>query len=49
MTTEDMDAIAGWIDAVVAAEAAGDEAAVEKVGDAVHEFCRRFPMPGLPG
>ena len=30
------------------AEAAGDEAAVEKVGAEVHEFTRGFPMPGLP-
>jgi glycine hydroxymethyltransferase len=48
MTTDDMDAIAGWIDAVVEAERTGDTAAVEKIGAEVHEFCRRFPTPGLP-
>jgi hypothetical protein len=42
-----MDAIAGWIDAVVEAERTGDAAAVEKIGAEVHEFCRRFPTPGL--
>jgi glycine hydroxymethyltransferase len=47
MTTQDMDAIAGWIDAVVEAERTGDAAAVEKIGAEVHEFCRRFPTPGL--
>ena len=41
-----MDRVAGWIDAVVAAEAAGDEAAVEKVGAEVREFAAGFPMPG---
>ena len=41
-----MDRIAGWIDAVVAAEAAGDEAAVEKVGAEVRDFTRGFPTPG---
>jgi glycine hydroxymethyltransferase len=49
MTTADMDAIAGWIDAVVEAERAGDAAAVEKAGAEVREFTRRFPTPGLPG
>ena len=34
MTTDDMDTIAGWIDAVVEAERAGDAAAVDKVGAA---------------
>ena len=48
MGTADMDRIAGWIDAVVAAEAAGDEAAVEKVGAEVREFTRGFPTPGMP-
>jgi glycine hydroxymethyltransferase len=48
MTTADMDRIAGWIDTVVSAEAAGDEAAVEKVGAEVHEFTRAFPTPGMP-
>ena len=49
MGTGDMDRIAGWIDAVVAADAAGDEAAVEKVGAEVREFTRGFAVPGLPG
>ncbi len=47
MTTSDMDRIAGWIDAVVAAEASGDEAGVEKVAGEVREFTRGFPVPGL--
>ena len=46
--TADMDRIAGWIDAVVAAESAGDEAAVEKVGAEVRDFTRGFPVPGMP-
>ena len=49
MDPGDMDRIAGWIDAVVSAESAGDEAAVEKVGAEVREFTRGFPVPGLPG
>jgi glycine hydroxymethyltransferase len=48
MTPADMDRIAGWIDAVVAAESAGDEAAVEKVGAEVRDFTRGFPTPGMP-
>ena len=48
MGTADMDRIAGWIDTVVSAEAAGDEAAVEKVGAEVHDFTRGFPTPGMP-
>jgi glycine hydroxymethyltransferase len=48
MSPTDMDRIAGWIDAVVAAESAGDEAAVEKVGAEVRDFTRGFPVPGLP-
>jgi glycine hydroxymethyltransferase len=47
MSTQDMDAIAGWIDQVVEAERAGDTAAVEKVGAEVRDFCGRFPTPGL--
>jgi glycine hydroxymethyltransferase len=47
MTTADMDRIAGWIDAVVSAETAGDESAVEKIAAEVHEFARSYPMPGL--
>jgi glycine hydroxymethyltransferase len=49
MTPGDMDRIAAWIEQVVEAEKAGDEAAVEKVADEVHEFARGFPMPGLIG
>ena len=49
MGTEDMDRIAGWIDAVVIAELAGDEAAIEKIAAEVHEFTRQFPTPGFPG
>jgi glycine/serine hydroxymethyltransferase len=48
MTPADMDRIAGWIDAVVSAESAGDEAAVEKVGAEVRDFTRGFPTPGMP-
>jgi glycine hydroxymethyltransferase len=48
MSTADMDRVAGWIDQVVDAEKAGDEAGVEKVAAEVHEFARGFPMPGLP-
>jgi len=43
----DMDRVAAWIEQVVEAEKAGDEAAVEKVAAEVHEFARGFPMPGL--
>ena len=49
MGTADMDRVAGWIDVVVAAEAAGDESAVEKVAAEVHAFTRGFPVPGMPG
>ncbi len=49
MTTGDMDQVAGWIDRVVEAERGGDEAAVDKVGAEVREFCAKFPTPGLPG
>ena len=48
MTTDDMDTIAGWIDAVVEAERTGDAAGVDKVGAAVRELCGRYPTPGLP-
>ncbi|HET7398601.1 MAG TPA: serine hydroxymethyltransferase, partial [Intrasporangium sp.] len=48
MTTEDMDRVAGWIDAVVEAERSGDEAAVDRVGTEVRDFCGRYPTPGLP-
>jgi glycine hydroxymethyltransferase len=47
MGPQDMDRVAGWIDAVVAAEAAGDESAVEKVGAEVREFTAQFPVPGM--
>jgi glycine/serine hydroxymethyltransferase len=48
MTPDDMDTIAGWIDAVVEAERSGDSAGVDKVGAAVRELCGRYPTPGLP-
>jgi hypothetical protein len=35
------------MDAVVSAETAGDESAVEKIAAEVHEFARSYPMPGL--
>jgi glycine hydroxymethyltransferase len=44
----DMDRVAAWIEQVIEAEKAGDEAAIEKVAAEVHEFARGFPMPGLP-
>jgi glycine hydroxymethyltransferase len=44
-----MDRVAGWIDQVIDAEKAGDDAGVEKVAAEVHEFARSFPMPGLSG
>jgi glycine hydroxymethyltransferase len=43
----DMDRVAAWIEQVIEAEKAGDEAAVEKVAAEVHDFARGFPMPGL--
>ena len=48
MTTDDMAHIAEWIAQVVEAERAADEASVEKIGAAVRDFARAFPMPGLP-
>jgi glycine hydroxymethyltransferase len=47
MGPDDMDRVAAWIEQVVEAEKAGDEAAVEKIAAEVHEFARSFPMPGL--
>ena len=47
MGPDDMDRVAAWIEQVIEAEKAGDEAAVEKVAAEVHEFARGFPMPGL--
>jgi glycine hydroxymethyltransferase len=47
MGPDDMDRVAAWIEQVVEAEKAGDEAAVEKVSAEVHDFARGFPMPGL--
>jgi glycine hydroxymethyltransferase len=47
MGPQDMDRVAAWIEQVIEAEKAGDEAAVEKVAAEVHEFARGFPMPGL--
>jgi len=47
MTPQDMDRVAGWIDAVVGAETAGDEPAIERIAAEVHEFARGYPMPGL--
>jgi glycine hydroxymethyltransferase len=46
MTEADMESIAGWIDAVIEAEKAGDETAVERIGADVREFAVGFPMPG---
>jgi len=47
MGPDDMDRVAAWIEQVIEAEKAGDEAAVEKVAAEVHDFARGFPMPGL--
>jgi glycine hydroxymethyltransferase len=49
MGTEDMMRVAGWMDTVVTAAAAGDEDSVTRVGAEVREFARGFPVPGLPG
>jgi glycine hydroxymethyltransferase len=49
MGIADMARVAGWIDQVIEAEKAGDEAAIEKVAAEVHDFARGFPMPGLSG
>ena len=49
MSTDDMGTIAGWIDQVVEAERKGDDAAAQKVAHEVHDFCGRFPTPGLQG
>ena len=48
MTAQDMGAIAEWIDQVVEAERTADSATVEKLASEIHEFCSRFPTPGLP-
>jgi glycine hydroxymethyltransferase len=48
MTTDDMARIAEWIAQVVEAERAADEGTVEKIGAAVRDYARAFPMPGLP-
>lgn len=45
----DMDQVAAWIEQVIEAEKAGDEAAIEKIAAEVHEFARGFPMPGFAG
>ena len=47
MSTDDMGAIAAWIDQVVEAERTADGATAEKVAAEIHEFCGRFPTPGL--
>ena len=49
MGTGDMAASPPGSTRCVGAEAAGDEAAVEKVGAEVREFTRGFAVPGLPG
>ncbi|MDQ1643792.1 MAG: glycine hydroxymethyltransferase [Actinomycetota bacterium] len=49
MGTSDMSQVADWIARVVDAERAGDQHAVETVGEEVRDFARAFPMPGLSG
>ena len=46
MKEADMDAIAGWIDEVIAH--VDDETVAARVCGEVREFCRNFPAPGLP-
>ncbi len=46
MKEADMDAIAGWIDEVIAH--VDDETVAGRVCGEVREFCRNFPAPGLP-
>jgi len=48
MTTDDMERIASWMQAVVDASAQADEETVEKVGAEVRAFAASFPMPGGP-
>ena len=48
MTEADMERVAGWIDAVVTAESAGDTATVDRVGAEVREFTAGYPTPGFP-
>jgi glycine hydroxymethyltransferase len=43
----DMDLIAGWI--VVALRAQEDAQRLRQIQEEVRAFCRRFPVPGLPG
>jgi glycine hydroxymethyltransferase len=40
----DMTRVAAWIDEVVSN--VDDEAAIDRVGAEVREYCRRFPAPG---
>jgi glycine hydroxymethyltransferase len=49
MSTDDMDRVAAWIDQVVEAARAGDDAGIERIADEVHAFSRGFPAPGIPG
>jgi glycine hydroxymethyltransferase len=46
MKEGDMDAIAGWIDEVIAH--VDDETVAARVCSEVREFCHNFPAPGLP-
>ena len=46
MKEADMDAIAGWIDEVIAH--VDDETVAARVCGEVREFCRNFPATGLP-
>jgi len=39
-----MTRVAAWIDEVVSN--VDDEAAIDRVGAEVREYCRRFPAPG---
>lgn len=46
MGPDEMRLIAGWMDQVVDAVQAEDEAAIEKIGAEVAEHARSFPVPG---
>jgi glycine hydroxymethyltransferase len=48
MSTDDMDTVAAWIDQVVEAARAGDDASIERIAGEVHAFSRGFPAPGIP-
>jgi len=46
MKEAEMKRVGGWIVQVL--RAAADEAAIERVRGEIHEFCKSFPVPGIP-